>query len=77
MKKFEKEYRNLEAQKNRNKDMPGVESYVKQKEKAAELKKNVKNWKRKIEIAEIASKECDRIIRRYQKEAEMMDGEME
>ena len=71
-KKYLKSFRNLEAQKNRNKDMPGVDEYVQQKEEAAILKNSVKNWKRKIEIAKIASKECDKIIKRFEKQNEMM-----
>jgi DNA repair exonuclease SbcCD ATPase subunit len=73
--KYSKSYRNLDAQKNRNKDMPGVDSYVEQKEEAAILKNSVKNWKRKIEIAKIASKECDKIIKRFEKQNAMMDDE--
>ena len=74
-KKYESEYRNLNAQKNRNKDMPGVEEYVKQKQKVSELKNSVKNWKRKIEIAEIACKENQKKMRKVQR-SHMMQDEM-
>lgn len=74
-KKYKTEYRNLKAQKNRNKDMPGVESYVLQKKEVADLKKDVKNWKRKIEIAEIASKEKEKMIKR-QNRANLMRDDM-
>lgn len=46
--------------------MPKVEDYVDQKEQVADLKKDVKNWKRKIEIASIAAKEHEKMIRRKQ-----------
>lgn len=75
-KRYKNEYRNLNAQKNRNKDMPGVEEYVKQKQKVSELKNSVKNWKRKIEIAEIAVKENQKRLKRAQA-SHMMQGEME
>lgn len=65
-KKYENEFRNLKAQKNRNLDMPGVEDYVKQKEQVADLKKEMKTWKKKIEIATIAAKEHEKMLRRKQ-----------
>ncbi len=75
-KKYENEFRNLNAQKNRNKDMPGVEEYVKQKQKVSDLKNSVKNWKRKIEIAEIACRENQKKMRRIQR-SHIMQDEME
>lgn len=73
-KRYEKEYRNLKAQKSRNKDMPGVEEYVKKKQELATLQKKVKDKKRKIEIAQIALKEKEKKMRRQQ--AHMMADEM-
>jgi len=75
-KKYKKEYGILSKQKDRTKDMPGVDSYVKQKEEAAVLKNAVKNWKRKIEIAEIAAKEHEKIMKKRNKQARMMDSEI-
>jgi len=75
-KRYNDEYRNLQAQKNRSKDMPGVESYVNQKKQVAELKKAVKNWKRKIEIAKIAAKEHEKIIKRNHS-SQMMGEEID
>ena len=40
------------------KDMPNTNDYVNQKQVAKSLQSAVKNWKRKIEIAEIAAKEA-------------------
>lgn len=74
-KKHNDEFRNLQAQKNRNKDMPGVEEYVKQKQKVAELKNSVKNWNKKIQIAEIAVRENSKRFRRVQ-QSHMMQDEM-
>jgi hypothetical protein len=72
---YNKEYRNLKVQKERNMDMPGVEQYVKQKQNVFELKNSVKNWKRKIEIAEIAVKENSKRFRRV-RQTHMMQDEM-
>ncbi len=47
--------------------MPEVKDYVKQKKDEQILKAAVKNWKRKIEIAEIAAKEAKRKIRQAQR----------
>ena len=63
-KKYYTEYLKLKTQQSRTKDMPRVEDYVKQKEDIAILKNSVKNWKRKIEIADIAAKEARRIIKK-------------
>ena len=43
--------------------MPQVQEYVKQKKDVQVLKESLKNWKRKIEIAEIAAKEAKRKLR--------------
>jgi hypothetical protein len=56
--------------------MASVDTYVKQKEEAAVLRNAVKNWKRKIEIAEIAAKEHEKIMRKKEKKARMMGSEI-
>lgn len=43
--------------------MPQVKEYVKQKKDVQVLQESLKNWKRKIQIAEIAAKESKRKLR--------------
>lgn len=74
-KKYRDEFRNLQAQKNRNKDMPGVDKYVEKKKQLADLKKDAKNWKRKIEIATVAAKEAEK--KRKNRSKLLRDGMME
>ena len=57
--------------------MASVETYVKQKNEAAALHKAAKNWRRKIEIAEIAYKECKKLLRKKVKRVEEMENEFE
>jgi len=45
------------------KDMPDPLKFVEQKNNAVILKEAVKNWERKIEIAEVAGKKAKIIIR--------------
>jgi L-2-hydroxyglutarate oxidase LhgO len=45
------------------KDMPDPLKFVEQKNVAVELKTCVKNWERKIEIAEVAAKKSKTIIK--------------
>ena len=66
IKKNDQDLRALKVKIDRTKEMPEVKDYVDQKKKEQVLKESVKNWKRKIEIAEIAAKEAKRKIRRAQ-----------
>lgn len=45
------------------KGMPDPLKFVDQKNEAVDLKKSVKNWERKIEIAEVAAKKAKAILR--------------
>jgi len=57
-------------------NMPNPIKFVEQKNQYQELKSCVKNWERKIEIAEIAAKKAKGVIRRsggYVQEGEMDD----
>lgn len=71
------EQRQLLVQQSQIEDMPGVRSYVAQKEGEAVLKNSVKNWKRKIEIAEIAAREAKKVIREYEMEQRMAAAQAE
>ena len=62
-KKFNMENRRLKAQQKRTKGMPEPIDYVKQKTNAQELRVAIKNWERKIEIAEVAAKRAKQILR--------------
>ena len=44
-------------------DMPDPIKFVSQKNDASELKNCVKNWERKIEIAEVAAKKAKQILK--------------
>ena len=61
---LEIEEQKLETKKSRTKDMPEVKNYVEEKKNEKILRESIKNWKRKIEIAEIAAKEARRKLRR-------------
>jgi hypothetical protein len=43
--------------------MPDPLKFVEQKNSAFELKNSVKNWERKIEIAEVAAKKAKQILK--------------
>jgi len=43
--------------------MPNPIKFVEQKNECQELKNQVKNWERKIEIAEVAAKKARQMIR--------------
>lgn len=45
------------------KDMPDPLKFVDQKNTAVDLRNSVKNWERKIEIAEVAAKKARGILR--------------
>lgn len=45
------------------KDMPDVYNYVLQRAEEAELKKMIDNWERKVEIAKMAAKRCETLVR--------------
>ena len=62
MKKYEKVYKKLKTQKEKAKAMPKPINYVASKKTVQELKQSIKNWKRKIEIAEVAAKKAKRAI---------------
>lgn len=71
---LEIEEQKLEAKKQRTKDMPEVKHYVEEKKNEKILLESIKNWKRKIEIAEIAAKEARRrkLRRGHMPQHEMM-----
>lgn len=52
-----------ETQKNLTQNMPDPLKCVDQKNTAVDLKNSVKNWERKIEIAEVATKKAKAILR--------------
>ena len=62
-----KSQRVLEGKQNREKDMPEVQDYVNLKKDIHSLGEARKNWKRKIEIAEISAREAKRKIRTFQR----------
>ena len=66
IKKIDYDHQQLEAFKKRNEDMPAVQDYVSQKKQEEILKKQVKNYQRKIEIAEVEAKEASKKIRQSQ-----------
>ena len=45
------------------KEMPNPTKFVEQKNMAIEMKTQVKNWERKLEIAEVAFKKAKTILR--------------
>lgn len=48
-------------------DMPAVPDYVRQREEHSLLEKEVKNWQRKVEIADMASKRAKALMRKSQR----------
>ena len=47
-------------------DMPAVHDYVSQREEHSLLEKEVRNWQRKVEIADMASKRAKTLMRKSQ-----------
>ena len=47
--------------------MPQILDYVRQKAEMYELEENMKNWERKVEIAEMASKKAKQKMRASRK----------
>jgi len=56
----------LALQQEKTRDMPKVMDYVQEKQKVQELEKAVRDWNRKIEIAELAAKKMKTMMRKTQ-----------
>jgi len=52
-------------------DMPDTVKYVEQKNLAVERKISLKNWERKVEIAEIAAKKAKAVLKTVGEHAEL------
>ena len=54
--------------------MPDPIKFVDQKIEQTKMMKDMKNWQRKIEIAEVAAKKAKATIRLHEHELQGMDG---